>query len=223
MSALESPGFSRGEDVNSDTHFGHARKAEMRHFTSVRAHDEAITRNLARRVGDDDDLFVLGDVALGNRGEALRWFNHIPGRKHLVLGNHDRAHAMNRNAHAHLAEYLEFFDGVQTVATIRRDGVTILMSHFPYDCEGAGRPDEVDRATQWRLRDQGGLLMHGHVHDDVRFRESSLGSPMVHVGLDARGLKPVTLHDALAVLPERRQDRDAGRAGRPTGALPPAP
>ncbi|WP_114906877.1 metallophosphoesterase family protein [Ornithinimicrobium murale] len=184
--------------LTSDTHVGHERMAEMRHFTSVRAHDEAIVRNLVRRVGCDDHLWVLGDVALGNRVQSLRWFNHVPGRKHLVLGNHDRAHGMNRNAHVYLDEYLEFFDTVQTMATLRHQGQTVLLSHFPYDGEGADRPDEVDRATQWRLRDEGRLLMHGHVHDDVRFRESTLGSPMIHVGLDAWGLKPVTLHDALA-------------------------
>lgn len=193
--------------LTSDTHFGHTKMAELRLFTSVRAHDETIVRNLARRVGWDDDLWVLGDVALGRRSESLRWFNHVPGRKHLVLGNHDRAHPMNRNAHDHLAEYLGFFETVQTVATLRRDGRTILLSHFPYDGEGAARYDKTDRATQWRLPDEGELLLHGHVHDTVRFRRSKGGSRMIHVGLDAWGLKPVTLHDALAAQPAEGPER----------------
>lgn len=190
--------------VTSDLHFGHPFMAKLRGFATTAAHDTHLLSGLTRRVLPGDDLYVEGDFALAAWREALAAFAVVPGRKHLILGNHDRAHPMNSNGHTYQREYLAVFDTVSTVAALRYNGTKVLLSHFPYDGEGAGRADRPDRASQYRLRDEGAILLHGHVHDDVRFRLSAAGSPMVHVGLDAWELGPVTLHDALAVIPPGR-------------------
>lgn len=189
--------------LTSDTHLGHGFVAALRGFASPEEHDMAVAHNWDRRVHDRDVVWVLGDVALGGWRDRLPWFAERPGTKHLVLGNHDRAHPMLRNAHAHQKTYLSVFDSVQTAASLRHDGRTVLLSHFPYDGEGNSRDEDADRASQWRLRDEGRLLLHGHVHDDVRARVSVRGTLMGHVGLDAWELSPVTLPDIFAAIDER--------------------
>lgn len=186
--------------LTSDTHLGHEKVARIRGFATCDEHDRFIARAWDRRVSPDDTVWVLGDIALNGWRDRLSWFATRPGVKHLVLGNHDRAHPLNRNAQAHLRTYLEVFESVQLAARVRHQGRSLLLSHFPYDGEGETRTGSTDRATQWRLPDEGELLLHGHVHDGVRQRPSNAGTPMIHVGLDAWGLAPVRLHEALAGL-----------------------
>lgn len=181
--------------LTSDIHLGHDFVARHRGFATSGKHDSHLARTWDRRIRDDDEVWVLGDVALNGWAERMQWFANRPGIKHLVLGNHDRAHPINRNAHVHLRTYARVFDSVQTAARMKG----LLLSHFPYDGDRG-----EDRHTQWRLRDEGVPLVHGHLHDDVTVRRSQKGTPMVHVGLDAWGLAPVTLHQVRSLIREER-------------------
>lgn len=185
--------------LTSDLHLGHDFVARLRGFDDHQDHDTTIARNWDRRVQPGDQVWVLGDVAMNGWAARLNWFTQRPGTKHLVLGNHDRAHPLHRSAHAHLRTYLEVFETVQVAAQLRHRGRSLLLSHFPYGGEGETRTEHEDRYTQWRLRDEGGVLLHGHVHDTVRVRRSAADSTMVHVGLDAWGLAPVTLTEAVGL------------------------
>lgn len=69
----------------SDTHFGHAKIAEARGFSSVEEHDTYLADAWNRVVRSRDVIYHLGDVSLGNR-EILA---SLKGYKKLVLGNHD--------------------------------------------------------------------------------------------------------------------------------------
>ena len=186
----------------SDTHLGHKKVAELRGFEDTDEHDAFLAARWDKRVRDDDEVWVLGDIALGGWATRIEWFAQRPGIKHLVLGNHDRAHPLNKNAHDHLRYFLDYFKTVQTIANVRYKGGVYLSSHFPYDGEGATREDAEQRHTQWRPRDEGATLFHGHVHDSVKFRRSQAGSPMVHVGLDAWNLSPVNINDAIGAIKE---------------------
>ena len=179
--------------LTSDTHLGHDFVAHLRGFENHVEHDAELARRWDKRVREGDEVWVLGDVAMNGWRDRIAWFADRPGVKHLVLGNHDRAHPMHTRAWDHARDYLRVFASVQTCARLRKG---LNASHFPYDGEGVTREQGVkDRASGWRLRDEGVPLAHGHVHDDVRFRRSAKGSPMHHVGLDAWGLAPVTIHD----------------------------
>lgn len=173
----------------SDLHLGHGFVAALRGFETAENHDEALALNWAATVRKKDDIvWVLGDVTLNRFSRRACWFEGLPGRKRLILGNHDRAHPMHRDAHNHLAEYLGVFEYVSTAGRARIAGQDVLLSHFPYD---ADRGDEV-RGAQWRLPDFGQPLVHGHLHVPERHSQSALGTAQLHVGLDAWSLAPVS-------------------------------
>lgn len=92
--------------------------------------------------------------------------------------------------------HLEHFETVTTMARLRHGGRSILLSHFPYDGDHL-MVDGADRATQWRLRDEGRLLLHGHLQNDFKVRRSERGTTMIHVGLDAWRMKFVRLPELL--------------------------
>lgn len=171
----------------SDLHFGHRLVADLRGFASTDEHDDLVGARWRRAVRPDDTVWVLGDLAVtGIRvrlADVLGRIADLPGTKHLILGNHDTAHPKHRDSHRHQRTYLEVFDSVQVMARRRIEGADVMLSHYPY----FGDHSALDRDIQYRLRDAGRWLLHGHLHTTERVT----GPRQVHVGLDAWNLTPV--------------------------------
>ena len=188
---------------SSDTHFLHAFVAKLRGFTSSAEHDETLIYRWNQVVRPDDLVWHLGDVGLGGEALILEQAARLNGRKQLITGNHDACWPGHRDSRKHQRRWLEVFESVQAFARIRVDGRAALLSHFPYEGDHVGE----DRATQYRLRDEGAWLVHGHTHLKNRLGPSpryltvmngtdgsGITSPRgreVHAGLDAWGLQPV--------------------------------
>ena len=83
--------------VISDTHINHAnmlrfldnKKQIFRPFSCVEEMNERIVAGWNSVVKDQDVVYHLGDVYLGNGKEANAILHQLKGRKRLVLGNHD--------------------------------------------------------------------------------------------------------------------------------------
>jgi calcineurin-like phosphoesterase family protein len=172
---------------SSDLHFRHRMVAGKRGFgTDADAHDETIVENWNELVGQRDVAFILGDVTLGRASLAWPYVDRLNGVKHLITGNHDACSAVHRDGYRHLDEWSQHFATIQALMRRRLEGQDVFFSHYPY--QGAGDHTETERYTQYRLPDLGGWLVHGHTHaaDQVNGR-------MIHVGLDAHKLRPVSL------------------------------
>lgn len=161
----------------SDLHFGHKKCATFRGFETTEEHDRALMRTWNDTVGPGDTVWVLGDVALGKG--SLRWVGLLNGTKHLIAGNHDTCWPGHREAHKQQWKYLDYFASVQPFARRRVDGTEFLLSHFPYVADH----HETSRYLQYRLRDDGLPLVHGHTHSaEIYNRERPR---QIHVGWDA--------------------------------------
>lgn len=174
----------------SDTHFFHPRVAELRGFSSAEEHDTELIRRWNDTVAPSDQVWHCGDVGMGPSAAVLDVIARLNGVKHLVAGNHDPVWSGNRNAHRHFGTWLGHFASIQCFARRRMCGQDVLLSHFPY----SGDHTSEDRYLDYRLRDMGKVLLHGHVHDewDVRGRQ-------VNVGVDVHDLRPVS-GDTVAAL-----------------------
>jgi calcineurin-like phosphoesterase family protein len=177
----------------SDLHLGHEKVADLRGFASTEEHDAALLERWKERVAPADVVWVLGDLCAGGAlatARALTALREWPGRKRLVLGNHDRAHPMYRDAHRWAPAYASVFEWVTPAARTKVQGVEVLLSHFPYE-----RDRGETRHAQWRLRDEGLPLLHGHTHGTERLTVTPpwrADRVEVHVGVDAWGLAPVS-------------------------------
>lgn len=146
----------------ADLHFNHAFVAGTRNYVSAEAHDEDLIERFNREITKRDHLWILGDLCMGSLTEGLKQASRLNGVKHLVLGNHDAGHPMHKKSHSSMRRYLEVFESVHLHEQHTIEGRRVNLSHFPY--RGDHKPD--DRHTQWRLRDEGGPLIHGHVHGE---------------------------------------------------------
>jgi calcineurin-like phosphoesterase family protein len=181
--------------VTSDLHLLHRLMMEKRGFATVEEHDETIIANWNKTVRPADRVRLLGDVSLAAPEEFWPLVDRLNGEIHLITGNHDAAAAQHLHAHRHQREWMDHFASVLPYARIRAEGQHVLLSHYPYagDSESAARPDGKDRYPEYRLRDEGLTLVHGHVHSKTQVTFSPRGSLQIHVGLDAHNLTPVPL------------------------------
>lgn len=193
----------------SDTHFGHniIIRYSNRPFRDYDEMDEAIIANWNAAVGDTDVIFHLGDLALG---PSERWdsiMKRLNGYKVFVVGNHDRIFAGEkpRQREKWDEKYHEWFDEVvdNYIDLELADGTNVNLSHFPYDGDSHG----ADRYAQYRLVDDGTILIHGHTHreyakmgDDARISKSAKGTTMVHVGQDSWNYTPVSEGEVIDLL-----------------------
>lgn len=174
---------------SSDFHIGHQKVADLRGFETTEAHDWYLAEMWRAQVQERDHVWILGDLSL-NPVRGLAWLKDLPGTKHLVAGNHDRCHAGRSDGYKHQRVFMEVFESVQPFARHKINGVNVLLSHFPYWVD---RGPEA-REMQWRLRDEGALLLHGHTHSSEK-----LTSPReLHVGFDAWG-RLITSQDIIAL------------------------
>lgn len=135
-------------------------------------------------------MYLLGDLCVSARlfERTLALIDALPGRKHLVFGNHDAGHPMHKNWAKTHAAYAEVFATTATMATLTVRKQRVLLSHFPYDTD-----THSARYAPWYPRDAGLPLVHGHTHAGAQESVSRAGTPQLHVGLDAWNLTPVPL------------------------------
>lgn len=178
----------------ADLHFGHINNALWRGWAKYDERGEeigdadAMNEFLIERwneiVGPEDEVFVLGDAAMGNRPESLKIYNLLHGKKYLVPGNHDYCGPWHKKADFWTEVYGLYFEVLPVVSPIRIGGHDVIMSHFPYgELDHTTKP----RFLEYRPTDEGKVLIHGHTHSTKKIQAQR----QVHVGVDAWAYQPV--------------------------------
>jgi len=174
---------------SADLHLGHANIVTYcaRPFADSVEMDRYLLETWNEAVGADDEVWVLGDLALGRIDESLALASRLQGTKVLVPGNHDRCwagQAKLTRRQEWLARYAEAgFEVVEGPVSLTVGGEAVLAHHFPY----SGDSQESDRFRDHRPADEGRWLLHGHVH--TRWRQCGR---MINVGVDAWAGRPVS-------------------------------
>jgi calcineurin-like phosphoesterase family protein len=185
---------------SSDLHFGHANIIGYsdRPFRDVGAMNRAMIERWNAVVAPYDTVWMLGDIALGRIEESLPLVGQLNGVKRLVAGNHDRCWpSLGTKADKWVERYLDagFTEIANNEVTLQVGDTSVRACHFPY----RGDSHDHDRYVEERPVDDGGWLLHGHVHERWRQRER-----MINVGVDAWNYQPVSeteLADLIAAGP----------------------
>ena len=179
----------------SDMHLGHANIIRYcaRPFADVAEMNAGLIERWNATVSRADTVWVLGDVAMGHIADSLHLVDHLHGTKHLVSGNHDRCFDADHNPGGKAATWEQrYLDAgfatvhhgeVQLTLDLANDGkLAVRACHFPY----SGDSGDEDRYVDRRPTDDGGWLLHGHVHERWRWHRR-----MINVGVDAWNYAPV--------------------------------
>lgn len=216
----------------SDTHFGHINicrgqtkwgkidengvfypdKKSTRPFHTVDEMNEVIIKSINSVVGEDDELYHIGDVSFNGIENLWNFRKQINCKNiHLVLGNHDHRIKKNHilpNCHYDAKIQIndkivdgpnpniygderdeqfnvyakEIFTSVQDMLTLKIRKKTIVLCHYPME--------------QWEDMDFGSYHLYGHCHGnfvDNKYRR-------IDVGLDATGFKVLSLEDIETIM-----------------------
>ena len=156
----------------SDLHFGHNKEFlyKPRGFETIEEMNNKIIENLKVCVGENDYLYICGDLALCPLEEAEYWLRQLPGKVRVIIGNHDT------DARLELYEQLGFevFFG----ARLRWSHYHFFLSHYPTLTANPGE-DKLSLAH---------INLFGHTHDQSCWH---LENPYAYnVGMDAHNCYP---------------------------------
>ena len=128
-------------------------RLNFRKAADTDAHDEAIVANINRIVGEDDELWILGDIGYRTSVRHLKSCLRQLRCRHLhaVIGNHDDWWLDDAPAR-------DLFESIEPNSTAELTGLgigrpqateTVNLSHFPYREDLAyGWPDDAVRPIQ---------------------------------------------------------------------------
>ena len=179
---LEQAWISTPEDVFvwSDLHLQHDNIIihTKRPFGGVHHMDESMLAHAQAAVQTHQWLLFVGDLAMWKDSAAVReWMSHCPGRKALVLGNHD---VRGRECPKSVEDWLALgFEAVADVAVLpAAHGLpTLWATHYPMP--SSALPDHT-------------INLHGHSHVHV------LEGPYVNACVEIVGYTPQNLRSWVA-------------------------
>lgn len=166
----------------SDTHFAHTKIIEYcnRPFKDFREMDETMVNNWNSVVGNNDDVYHIGDFACGpdaTEGYTLAIRNRLKGNICLIGGNHDRK---RRGAE------LEWSPRVVNLPFVWKRAYhelqvgknLFVLFHFPM--------------LSWPDATKGSFHIFGHVHGKHR----GIGRAM-DVGVDTNNFTPIHIDEVI--------------------------
>jgi calcineurin-like phosphoesterase family protein len=167
----------------SDLHFGHDREFlfKPRGFKCVEDMNETVLKNFNSIVGENDEVYILGDLTLGNLDAAKPYLEKLNGKITVIRGNHDTD---NRVGY-YMSLGWEIYDALR----IRWDRYTFFLCHYPTMTFNL----EQEHLSQTTLN------LYGHTHQKTNFYNDIPYS--YHVGLDSHNCYPV---DAKTIIEEMK-------------------
>lgn len=156
----------------SDTHFGDPRvlRIDRRPYPDLATHDAALVANWNAVVAADDEVWHLGDFALGPAEVRIAdLLGRLAGRKHLIIGNNDGRATLEASGWASVQHYRE----------IEVEERKLVLCHYPF--------------RTWNRMGRGVIDLHGHSHGKLKPMPRQYD-----VGVDPQGFAPVRLATILA-------------------------
>ena len=167
--------------VTSDWHFGHSREFIYgpRGFTSIEDHDEAIINNHNSIVTNEDDVYVLGDLMLGNNNHGIECILRLNGKLHIVRGNHDTSARIE--LYKTLPNVVEVADAIR----FKCGKYNFYCYHYPT------LTGNLEKETLKQME----INLYGHTHQTNSFYEDR--PYMFHCGIDSNACKPVEINKVI--------------------------
>lgn len=158
----------------SDLHFDHSNMIiyENRPWKTVEEMSKGLVDNINKLVGEEDELYILGDFTLRSQHNRIIELRNAIKCKHvhLVVGNHDyfAKNAWAKDLFETVTPYKEIHDGDQK----------LVLCHFPI--------------LYWNRMEES-IHLYGHMHSRKGMQHPNPRA--YNVGVDVNHYFPVTLDE----------------------------
>lgn len=170
----------------ADLHLGHENivKLSNRPFKNNDDMTNAIIHNWNTVVSKDDDVYIIGDMFFKTSAdEKIKILRRLKGRKHLILGNHDKQ--MDDEA------IRKEFASIKNYTVIKDSGREVVLHHFPL--------------LEWDGFFGGAYHVYGHIHNNfdtaayqIILKNKEHFKNAFNAGVDVNGFFPRTLDEMIA-------------------------
>lgn len=170
----------------SDQHYDHKNICRFagRPYSGVKEMNEALIKNHNEMVNHNDTVYFLGDFAFCSLNYMESILYRLNGKKHLILGNHDKK--INKNRKYFLENNL--FESIDYYKEITIDKQLIILFHYGM--------------RVWNKHHYGSWLLYGHSHGSLPPHGKS-----VDVGVDDKNIseeyRPYTFEEVKQFMDKR--------------------
>ena len=189
--------------ITSDTHYHHKNicrgvtnwrtqdgkipVSSTRDFRDLDEMDSTIVNNINAKVGPDDTLIHLGDVAFGGFEMVGQFLDRLVCKNiHLVLGNHD--HHIQNDREGIQSRFLS----VQNYLEANIEGENFILCHYPLQ--------------SWNGLNKGFIHLHGHVHLSPQNKWGN--GKRLDVGMDGNNIHPYKITEIVHMMDRREIGSD---------------
>jgi calcineurin-like phosphoesterase family protein len=189
--------------ITSDTHYHHKNICRgvtnwrtqdgkipvnsTRDFQELDEMDSAIINNINSKVGQDDTLIHLGDVAFGGFDKLEQFLDRLICKNiYLVLGNHDH-HIKNDRGFIK-----DRFMSVQNYLEVNVEDENFVLCHYPLQ--------------SWHGLNKGVIHLHGHVHLSAQNKWGN--GKRLDVGMDGNNMYPYKITEIVHMMDRREIGSD---------------
>jgi len=146
-----------------------------RPFTNVDEMNDALIANWNAVVGEDDEIYILGDLLYKGSGQkANSIFRQLNGKKYLIKGNHER-YLDNPHFDASVFEWVkEYYE-------LDYKDARFILFHFPI----------LEWAHFWRKS----VHLYGHNHRPRKSVSEEWDKRAINVAVDVNGFRPISANE----------------------------
>ena len=173
----------------SDLHLSHKQEFLWgpRGFKDQHEMNEALVENWNKVVKPDDIVYNLGDMALTDPEDALKYLLRLNGKHYWIYGNHDTTKKINY----FLDEVPNLYD-IGYAWVIKENKYSFYLSHYP----------TLTTNFDDKKFSQHVINLHGHTHQRTNWLQ--LENPfMYHVGVDSHNCIPVHIDEVITDIKNR--------------------
>lgn len=168
--------------TNWRTQDGKIPVSSTRDFRDLDEMDSTIVNNINAKVGPDDTLIHLGDVAFGGFEMIGQFLDRLVCKNiHLVLGNHD--HHIQNDREGIQNRFLS----VQNYLETNIEGENFILCHYPLQ--------------SWNGLNKGFIHLHGHVHLSAQNKWGN--GRRLDVGMDGNNMQPYKITEIVHMMDRR--------------------
>jgi len=142
--------------------------------------NDTIITNFNLRITSKDDLYLLGDNFLGELESGLKLFNQLPGKIHLIWGNH-----CTNNRKEAILKCRNVIEDLGYANVLKYHKYHFYLSHFPTCTTNF---DDYKKPLKQRT-----LCLAGHTHSKEKFE--ACGS--YNVAVDAHNCFPISIDEII--------------------------
>lgn len=172
----------------ADTHFHHKSVIEYcnRPAKDVEEMNALLVERWNSKVGNQDEMYFLGDFAFCGTNKATTILDQLNGKKYWIRGNHDYNLAKKVG---HYFEWIKDYHVLRIHDRYQSDSgewtqyhQAIVLMHFPI--------------LSWENMQHGSWHLHGHCHGNLQ----DIGTTRLDIGVDTNNLYPYSYEEIRKIM-----------------------